>query len=437
MIPLYSIIKQVALKKETIVILFSILFFSCQIFSQDIYDSANVDAAVEAVEKYNFTGYFRSGIFADENSLKCTYAEGSLKLNVTGNEYGSAFAEARYLASNNDNSFELREGYLNLFLGSFDFRFGRQIIVWGRADGFNPTNNITPTDFTVFSPDEDDKRIANFVVKSVYNFHPFNIEINWVPLYKTSVLPFEKAELPSGVEWIETDWNESKWENSSLGIKLGIEEQSFDGSASYYYGFHKLPGILFDYTTTGAELYTSAHKTQIVGLDFSTSFDNYGLRGEFALSLPTENNDLLYSIPSKQLEYTLGIDTEWNNFGIILQYVGKFIFDFKEKLKAQNSFEEEIVKWNRMIFSQQKKWNHSISLRPSLNLFYETLKLEMLGFANFSTEEVFLLPKATYAVSDAYNLIIGAQLFYGPGSTLYGFMKRSRNAVFTELKISF
>jgi hypothetical protein len=61
----------------------------------------------------------------------------------------------------------------------------------------------------------------------------------------------------------------------------------------------------------------------------------------------------------------------------------------------------------------------------------------MLGLVNFSTEEVFLLPKATYTIADGFELCIGAQLFFGPDDTLYGLMQDKRNAGFAELKLSF
>lgn len=120
-----------------------------------------------------------------------------------------------------------------------------------------------------------------------------------------------------------------------------------------------------------------------------------------------------------------------------VQYVGKYIFDFSKENDLQNTLAQEANRWNRMLFTQQETWNHSVSIRPSINLFHETLKCEMLGLANFSTEEWFLMLKATYTISDALTCCIGTQLFYGPDDTLYGFIEDSRNAGFAELKISF
>ena len=39
---------------------------------------------------------------------------------------------------------QLREVHADLYLGNADWRIGRQVISWGTADGFNPTNVINP-----------------------------------------------------------------------------------------------------------------------------------------------------------------------------------------------------------------------------------------------------------------------------------------------------
>src|SRR5690606_15639622 len=39
---------------------------------------------------------------------------------------------------------KLREVYADLYLANSDWRIGRQVISWGTADGFNPTNVINP-----------------------------------------------------------------------------------------------------------------------------------------------------------------------------------------------------------------------------------------------------------------------------------------------------
>nr|MBO2470908.1 hypothetical protein [Bacillota bacterium] len=41
-------------------------------------------------------------------------------------------------------SLELDEAYADVYLDAADLRIGRQVISWGTADGFNPTNVVNP-----------------------------------------------------------------------------------------------------------------------------------------------------------------------------------------------------------------------------------------------------------------------------------------------------
>ena len=64
----------------------------------------------------------------------------------------------------------LREGYVNFSHGAADFRIGKQIIVWGRADQINPTDNLTPRDNTLFIAESDDQRLGTVAAKVTWNF---------------------------------------------------------------------------------------------------------------------------------------------------------------------------------------------------------------------------------------------------------------------------
>ena len=375
----------------------------------------------EGISSYNrikINGYLRAGIFGGEKEIRNYYGEGALNLEVPIGTNASAFSEVRYRADgNNNHKFDIREAYVNLNLGKFDFRVGEQIVLWGRADGFNPTNNVTPQDFCVFSPEEDDKRLGNFIVKGVFNPHPFRIEVDWIPVYKSSLFPFIGKPMGDGIVWKN-------------------EKQPFDLSLSYYNGLHKFPGITYEKTPSEILLSQKPYRVHVVGMDFSTSLGNYGLRGEFACSLPDKGNNPIYSVPNKQMEYTIGIDRSWDAFSLIVQYIGKYIPDLKSDIKG-NPMERKLNSLNRIVFTQHERWNHSVSVRPALSLLHETLNVELLGLCQFSTKEYFFQPKVRYAIADAVTLTVGGQLFYGPDDRLFGILEKTKNSVFTELKVSF
>lgn len=425
--------------------LLGLIGISIPLFSQSLFESSFSSDNTDE-KTFEINGYVRSDVFANETDYRSVYGETSLKLKTTPFKFGEAFTEIRFKQNlfhkKNILDIDFREAYLNLYLKNFDFRIGQQIIVWGRADGFNPTNNLTPHNYTVFSPDEDDKRLSNFVVKGTYNYYPFKFSANCVPVYKPSVLPFEKAELPDKVIWSEPNYPVFKIKKSSFAFKLSFEKAALDGSLSYFNGYHKLPGIKFQAIDSRNNfVFLSAHHIQIIGLDFSTYLKSFGFRGEVALSVPSQREKQFESIPNRQFEYTLGLDREWGNFNLIVQYIGKYVSDYEDLTPTDNSalsqFTEQLKVWNRMIYAQQNKWSHAISLRPSVSLLHQTLICEIIGLYNFSTEEHFIKPKATYGLSDNISLSAGAQIYAGPTETLFHILGKGLNAGFIECKVSF
>ena len=190
------------MKMKNFIIASIIVIISFTSYSQSLFEST-ISSDEGDNKKVEINGYVRTDIFANESDYRSAYGETSLKLETNCFKYGNAFSEVRLRKEFTDGSsrvlVDLREAYINLYLSDFDFRIGKQIIVWGRADGFNPTNNLTPYDYTFFSPEEDDKRLSNFVVSGDYNLYPFELSANWIPVYKSAILPFGKATLPNGI----------------------------------------------------------------------------------------------------------------------------------------------------------------------------------------------------------------------------------------------
>src|SRR5262249_24092505 len=135
---------------------------------------------------FTLNGYARGDLFVGKVNgqraaeMKADYGELSLQLRTAKSPYGDGFAEARILYGlqgvDQGTLVNLREAYVNAYLGPVDLRIGQQIIVWGRADALNPTNNITPLDFRVRSPIEDDLRVGNVGARGFLRLAPLRLE---------------------------------------------------------------------------------------------------------------------------------------------------------------------------------------------------------------------------------------------------------------------
>lgn len=398
---------------------------------------------------FQLNGYVRSSLFLGRDfqkkgsEVKSGYAEASLKLRVKKQHLGDLFAEIRFRkGSENGEALSetfLREAYVNAYIGPFDFRIGQQVVVWGRADGFNPTDNITPKDLFARSAEDDDKRESNFLFRSFINLHPVVVEAIWVPFFKESPIPTTLFPLSPGITFADPEFPGVELRHSTAAVKLIFEAASFDCSISYFNGYSPFPGI--DASSTA--IFLKAYRMHVVGLDFSTTLAaTLGLRGEMAYKKPLENNheNNLY-IPLPEFRYVIGVDREFfGKLSVILQYISSYIFNFNELTEPDDPTDipgYELALKNRLLHSQQYKITHSISCTGELSLLHEILKLEVSGLFHLTSAELFLRSRMIYEIADAFNLNMGINLYKGPDDTLFGLMDPHLSTFYVELRISF
>lgn len=457
--------------KQSILFLVSLLAVSLVLPLSSLSAQGLFEEAEETLNRqkqlFELNGYLRSTLFlgkipgADKAEIKSGYGEAAIKLKVRKKNFGDAFAEIRFRHGSEWNQSiseaVLREAYLNLYLGPFDFRIGHQIVVWGRADGFNPTDNITPQNGLVRSANEDDRRVANFLIRSFLNINPLRVEALWVPFFKFSVIPTDFFPLPENIS-LEPDYPLTSLDNGSIALKLNLELASFDASISYFSGFNPAPGLWCDIPgisgdSPGAQSNTDKlsfllkpYRMHIFGADFSTSLAglNMGLRGEIAYRNPRDDYETNLYIPNPDIYYVIGIDKElFENFSMLLQYIGRYVLDYTALEEPGESNDPsryliyELALKNRLISSQQYEISHSLFCRLGWRLLHETLILELVGMANITSEEFLIRPKIVYDITDAFTFTLGGELYIGPHDTLFGIIDSYMSSVFTELRISF
>ncbi|MBN2528680.1 MAG: hypothetical protein JXR76_19985 [Deltaproteobacteria bacterium] len=494
----------------------------------DVGDDSPV--VVASPLQFDFNGYVRGDVFAgkmpgySQTELKNGYGELALKLRVSKGSYGDAFGEVRfkggylndghYLGQPSDvdaygqptqvdsasedagemgASVQLREAYVNAYFGRLEVRLGHQIVLWGRADGINPTNNITPIDIRVRSPEEDERRLANTGLRIKLDLSPLRIEGIWMPFYAPSVVP--QIILGDALRFAEPDYPDLDLTNGLFAGKIHLIFPAIEMSVSYLNGYSLTPGIRYVKNNFSAEYYDevydsilnrtktvslnrTAFRHQVIGFDFSTTLGSFmGLRGEVAFRYPEKQNEETLKrlhIPNPELHYVLGVDKEFGNLMVVAQYIGRYVLNWKDLPKARdfqdddiedridalnakpefenleetvdfNIHEElvnyvanrELVKINHMIHNQNYEIQHGVSLRLSYSALHDTLTLVAFGMLNFTTQEYVFYPKIQYKLTDAMELSLGAELYFGPEESLFGMIDETMSAGYTELKISF
>lgn len=238
---------------------------------------------------------------------------------------------------------------LNDVLPNLDIKIGRQTLVWGTADKFNPTNNINPDDLEdrpLFT-----EPIGNQMI--VVDYAPLADKLwfqgVYVPIFYPALLPpsaaaslkdpqapvpyASQADLdkigalqnllsisPGLVPTVTTHVKvpRARFSNGQSAIKLGTSLGGVDMSFSYFNGRHDIPTPILVQSgrkdpqvgpITSSECCYTSHVTliyprmQVIGADFSTQLpflDDMGLWGEGALFIPQAQE--------LQIEFPINVD---------------------------------------------------------------------------------------------------------------------------------
>ncbi len=423
----------------------------------------------ETPQRFELSGYVRGTAYMGkipeyrQGYMQAAYGEMSLQLRTKRTDYGDAYAETRlrYGMQGGDPGYEaeLREGYVNAYLGPVDIRLGQQIIVWGKADGFNPTNNLTPTNLSIRSPHDDDRRVGNFASRVFLNMEPVRLEGVWVPLYRAVELP--PFVYPKYVVEGSTTYPEPEFLRGTYAGKLHLNLSAIDMSFSYLYGYGLLPGLTLQTLTSGdaipeggqpeVRISRTAYKQHVIGFDFSTTLgESFGLRGEAAYRMPLHYERLLEA-PRPDVQYTLGLDTTFGDVSVIAQYLGRYTLDWQKDAPenaadpdqlwstgagaAEPQVLQTLAGTNQMLFQQLAELQHLASLRLAWTGLHDSLNISALGLVNFTTKEWAAIPKLGYKLDDTILLSVGGEIYSGPPGTLLGLIDSVLSAGFAELKV--
>jgi len=445
------------MNKKLIVAILLIYISTFSIKAQGIFET--IDSTINKIE---FNGFVRASTYGATQlfDYSSVFSEFALQPKLTqGKTY--LYTDLRFRTGFNFNeqysTFELKEAYAGYQSPKFDVFLGNQIITWGRTDGFNPTNNITPNDYFFLSPNLDDQKKSNFMLRTKLRFTTnIDIEIIAIPIYKPSNYRYELFETGNNINYTDVILPDKAFKNASFATRLNFDFSKIGFSASYFRGFDTFYGFnvkSIDFIN-GLFVINNEPKPYLkttVGGDFSLPLKSFIIRGEAAYNITEDYAELMYT-PNPNVSYTTALESSFGDATIIFQYIGKYNFDFTvleepiltniQSPLAHKQYAEEMIFYestlfNRKIFYQQEKTNHAISLSINKNFAYNTWSAELSGYYNLTSEELMIRPQIGWKISDMLMLKIGGAYMTGKDETIFNYSAPILSGIFASLKASF
>ena len=326
---------------------------------------------------------------------------------------------------------ELREAYLDLRVGKIDVRVGRQIVAWGRADGINPTDNLTPRDFTLLVPDDPERRIGTAGVRASWYEGSLVLSALWFPEFRPNRITV--PALP-GVVFQELF---DRWPGETVGLRVDHTGGGIDWSVSFMRGLDLQPDLRLASMTPGTMNVNLDHnRVWVAGADAAMNLGRVGLRAEAAYAGTEDDAGNDPFTKNHQVFLVIGADrTFGERLNVNAQYLFRYVRHFRVPADAVGP-EAAVAFQAAILNSQVARAQHGATSRVKHTWRNETLAAELATVAYFGPRGLVLVPKTSYAITDHWTLVAGAEVYRGDSRSVLGLF-RTNSVAYGELRLAF
>lgn len=326
---------------------------------------------------------------------------------------------------------ELRENYLDYSNGNWDFRFGKQHVVWGEMIGLFFADVVSARDLREFIlPEFDQMRIPQWAARAEYFANEFHAELLWVPIASYDNIGKPGAEfypyqpVPSGynVHYLPEKRPERDADNMNYGLRLSTLKNGWDISGFYYRSTDINPTFYrqFDGPTV---VYQARHDR----------IHQYG---------STVSKDLGEVVLKAEGVYTQGRSFTSYDFsdanGVVRQNTLDWAVGLDFTLPAETRFNAQF--FQRQYFNYQPEINfdkseNGYSLLLNTKLF-NNWEAQAIFISSLNRTDWLFRPKLSWNFERNWRLIVGADVFKGPPTGLFG-QYDNKDRAYSELRYSF
>jgi hypothetical protein len=329
----------------------------------------------------------------------------------------------------------LRENYLDFGVGDWDFRVGRQHIVWGEMVGLFFADVVSAKDLREFIlPDFDTLRIPQWAGRAEYFKGDFHAEAIWIPVPSYDNIGKPGADFfpaapppPPGFATLydNEQFPERRLAHTNYGLRLSTLRNGWDVSGFYYRSMD-----------TSATFYRQIVSDPEPAFVYQARHDRISQLGG------TVSKDLGVAVFKAEAVYTDGrrynvlrID---DDDGVVKQNTLDLVGGLDFALPADTRLNLQL--FDRVFF------NHDPDIIPKRNepgfsvlvnrKLGDRLEAEVLWIASLARSDWLLRPKIVWSFQPDWRLIFGADIFEGPPLGFFG-QYDNRDRVYTELRYSF
>jgi len=183
--------------------------------------------------------------------------------------------------------------WLRGYAGDFDYQVGKQLISWGTADGFNPTNYFTRVSSSaLLSGDLGGEAV--WAGRLEYYAPSWSATGVVIPVFTPQKVDSLMAKMlqesgPFGamiLQAIESTKKPNGLQGAELALRAETQLAGFDVRASYFRGYEPLPGLELVFGPSGMTVEGTYRRQQFFGLAMAGTIGSAGVWAEAAYGGP-------------------------------------------------------------------------------------------------------------------------------------------------------
>lgn len=329
----------------------------------------------------------------------------------------------------------LRENYLDIAAAGWDFRLGRQHVVWGEMVGLFFADVVSAKDLRDFIlPEFDILRIPQWAARAEYFRDDFHAELLWVPVPSYDEIGKPGAEFfpappppPPGfaTRFRQEERPERRLAHTNYGLRLSALRQGWDVSGFFYRSQDAAPTFYREIVTAPEPAFVFQARHDRITHYGGTVAKDLGavvLKGEAVYTRGRKYDVLRLSdadgvVPQNTFDWVVGLD---------------FSLPADARLNLQ-LFQRVFFDHDPDIVPDEHENGYSVLLNGKLT---DRLEAQALWIASFNRSDWLLRPRLAWDFRQNWRALFGVDVFKGPPLGPFGRFD-NRDRVYAELRYSF
>lgn len=292
---------------------------------------------------------------------------------------------------------------------------GWQIFAWGRADNFNPTDNVSVRDAQALTPIDDEQRFATPAISERIQDASGNELTLLAKRFEPTIAPTQAFDqtLP---------FQRTSRARTEYAIRWDRSVEGLDWSLSYFNGLDPLRSI--SYVPAVGGLMREHRRSSAIGADFAKVDGPWTLRGEAAIvrlrGAGETDDGAERGFRAAAIAAERSLD---NSASVSGQLFTKRLMGSSPRLSQ--AVAAPAIEAAMDLNNQASTVMNGLSVRYAQRLYNDTLDYEFVAISTWPARSWALRPRMNYQLSDTTRLSCGLDLFRGSQTTPYGELRKN------------